>query len=906
MLVALFIVLQPDDEGAPSGTTPPTDEVESDGNRDPVAMESAPTANESDAASTELEKAGERDEVRTGHRILVLDVDGSPAAGVRVGSRIIQEDSLERELKFWYERPDSVWFLGSQPNELPTTSERGILQLDTLETCVVYAAEFGRVGKVWIEVPESGAVDEVHTMQLQAAPMREIHVLEATGEPTELRYRLGVRIAHAEAAAQLPADSSGRELNRAWIWASRRIGTIADGREMFVPQVGAGEHVRLGVSEGPFLFRMQLTGRGNGIAPQTLEFGAEETGPIEFHLPIFGEVALRVENAPGGLIPTLVPVGEGKLSDRYVIPTVQEDGLFFFPRVATQVEFEISAIIRATERSSGSPTHLELGSLVGPSVAGERIEKTIRYLHPPGFFGRFIFPEGVDPAAEFGDINRGLGRAKFILDQKQNRSPGAPIEMFPDGTFSASSGDLDPSLFPVENISNLLFVYRAEPKRDNEDPSAEDSPVFWAEVPARLPSLQASVDLGEITLQRARPLLEVVVRDAEGDPLQGAEVQVARKTRWDLEDSDPSAYSRSRSGQYFTDREGRLVCYHRDWFAEFGLEWSLSRADDEARIDVLQVEVSHPAASTQRIVIPASQTRVEFDLAGAGFIAGSVLSPPGIRFVTVTVALPGEIPKSSEVDSVHVDFRRKPTPPKQAFEIKSVPAGIWDVVFQVDGGTRTETLRVPSVQVVTGETTRDPRLQSIALTEHFEMIQLAFVAQNGRRFSDADRAEFAPQILRTFEGGSGSGGRPVWLEDEAVLPVKKGETLNLQVKAPGWIVQGIGAVGAGLHQVKVQRAPRVKLVLTGWSDLPAGVQLRLQIDSVDDRIGSDDDLLVDGPEVDFVVPAFDELVIHWIVVKSGSSTRYIQTKIHVPAQGTVDGTRITVEIPDEVFEAFND
>lgn len=904
ILATLFFVLQADEQDLVNSTQ---SNVENEEPVNPASAGAPSTAGAADEVAAAVQGADTvlRDEVRTGHRIQVLDLNGSPAAKVRVAVLTVEAGRLEGTLAWWHTQPDAVGFLGDSPETLPTTDEQGFLQTDSLGTCVFYVAEFGRVGKLLVEESKEATTGSVHTMQLRAVPMREVRVLESNGEPTKLTHRLRVQVASAGAVAKLPSNATNSELSRTWPGLGGRIGRIADGREMFVPFVGKVEHERLGDSAGPFLFRIELT--GNGIAPQAIETNAQDTEPIEFRLPDFGELVLRIEGAPAGLYPILMPVGGRNTMDQRVLPDTQDDGSFLFTRVAIRESFEIGAMIRANEKRRGYPARLELGEISGPTRAGERIEKTLQYQHPPGFYGRLILPEGVDAAVEFDDLNRGFARVKILLDQEVNRSTAAPLEVFPDGTFSVSVRELREGIFPISAVTRVQFLHRSEPKRGDPDYTAEDFAVYWADVAARIPSKQASVDLGEIELQLARPLLEVVVRNAAGEPLKDADIRVARKVRSDLADENPDAFrGGGKSGGYRTDAEGRALISNRDWFAEFGLEAQFSRGEEGARIEVLQVNASHPDATMQRLVIPASQEYVELTLAGSGSIAGSFRPPPGVQFARVAVVPPGGDSDATGAQRFHFDFRRESVPLELPFELESIPAGLRDVVFRIGGGTRAEILRVPSVQVTAGETSNDPRLQDVVLAEYIDLIRIAFFDANGRRFSDVDRAEFAPRLTRSFEGGGSLSDSAVWLNDEAVIPVATGETLKLHMTATGWILSQLGVVGGGLHRVEARRAPTVKLVFQGWDRLPAGIEFRLEVDGADEPSGSYEQLVVDGPEVDCVLPAFGTINVGWGVRKGANSRFGGRTEFEAPFETAVDGARIEVAIPERVFEVLKE
>lgn len=899
---ALFLVLQPSDDGSslrPS-SNPELPEEDAPG---AAELDEVTSASEVDGENLPASE-GDRDEVRTGHRIQVIDLDGSPAIGVQVATWQVDGEQIGGLRRSLESRPHAARFFGEGQEQCPTTNDQGEIQLSTFGSCMVTVAEYGKTGGILIEAREDTELDAVHTLQLRESPMREVRVLEANGEPSKLRYSLTTQIALAEEAANFTGEIDDWDFYQVWQWSSNRIGQIADGRKMFHTGVAPEDYERLSRDTGKVLFRLALS--GNGITSQAREVSPDEAGPIDFHLSAFGSVAIHLTQAPQGLVPTLVDSSGESRGDRGAQPSEVSGEWFEYERVPVGREFTVGALIRSSPKSGASPTRLDLGELQGPSSPGERVEKTIEYQHPPGFYGKFVFPEGVDPEAEFGDINRGLGRARFVMDQERSRTTAAQLEVFPDGSFSMSTASLDLARFPIDAIIGFQFVYRAEPKRDNQAPTAVDFPVYWASVNAQLPSADALVDLGEIELYPGEQLLEVVVHGPDGEPLPKAEVQLHWKRRQESENSDPNAYSSGGSRERQTDSEGRVVYFHRDWLSEFESDRRYERDDPRAQVDYLMVEVSHPDAETQQLMIPPGQAKLDVHLSRSGLIAGSVLPMHGVNRVRVNVFPVGESGHQARIASGYAQFFRPENGEETEFEIKSAPVGIWDVEFSVSGLNNESVLRVPSVTVVAGETTRDPRLQAVDLSQHIDMIRLQFRGQDGQPVHSNTVPKFSPVVVRFYSDGSGVGTTPSWNDGEIMLPIARGDSAELRIQAEGWIVDQPGTVKGGVHTVSVAQAPVVTFLVDGWSRLPPGARVQMRVTSASNRIGISSSIELDGPEVSAPLSAWGDIRIWWNVVHGSRTTAVTSTDLELTREQAVDGARFTVSIPEEVFEKLEE
>jgi hypothetical protein len=665
----------------------------------------------------------------------------------------------------------------------------------------------------------------------------------------------------------------------------------------------------LGEAAGPYLFRIVL--RGGRIEQQVREFDANEAGPIQFILPAFGEVLIRLTGAPGGLLPNLVTIDD--TANRFGRPPTSEAeaGGFLFERVAIGQRFRVGGSIDAPGQRSRGSAALTFGEIAGPTIVGERVEHTLHYQHPPGFYGQFILPEGVDPQVLVSDRSRSTGSAMIVVEPEGPRNIGvqaARFSVYPDGSFWISSGLLGPPNTPDVTVKGIEYVFvGSKGSTQEEQRKAESAYVLWAAAPAHLPSYESVVDLGEVTLKFGKDLLHLTVLNEDGDPVPMARVSVQARVERDIK-RGPGSHSQHFGNSFATDSKGQVLVVHRDWFHGFELQRYHDVAQAASAMESIRVTVAHPDYLEQSQVIALDRSRLTITLQGSGKVHGSVLHFPGLQTVNVAVVTPGEAYDERKLPAGlftgQADFRGQPAPERDEFKLSSVPEGIWDVVFTVLLGGRSELFRVPGVQVTANEVNEDPRLQDVDLSNHVDLIRLAFRNQDGKPLTFTDRAEFAPTVTMVYKRGSVSG-PPLWLDDEVVLAVPTRGRLNLGVFAEGWMSQNLNDVAMGHHVVTMRRPVHIVLRMQNWDRLPAGAKVSFTQDlRFGMRSGKNADYLA-GPEVEIELNGVGKLVFNWKAELDGVM-RHVATSEHdVSDADAIDGAVLDIAIPEKVFEVLN-
>jgi hypothetical protein len=847
--------------------------------------------------------AGQRDEVRTGHRVQVLGADGEPVAGVRVAALKFSEESRVQDIAFWSTRLDTVASFGSGDGIYPQTDEEGMVQLDTFESCMVYVSEFERAGFILLEKPGPESDQEVHTLALRHVPMVEVQVLEADGGATTAEHQFRATVATAESASKLTEDAQVLVVHQVWMQSDNQVLTISDGRRVFVLQPSTNDLKRLQNQPGPYRFRLRLA--GTGIAPQEQDLQQDAVGPVRFMLPAFGQVLIRIAGAPKGLIPSLLDQEAGF---GFSQSTEQNDGTFLFERVAVGTHWRVGAMLEVPGSSRRKPTSTILGEVAGPSTSGQRVEYTLQYQHPPGFHGRFIFPDGVDPGVL---ATQGRADVMILFDDEQRQHMGAiwaDSNVFADGTFTIATDRIGPPNTPAGTVTGIEALFRGA-KGPKEDWNTADAMYcLWAEAPAHLPSPDASVDLGDVPLQFGNELLHLKVLNRQGEPVQDAQVRLTARVARDIE-RGPGRHSQNFERAMATDADGRCRVVHRDWFRGFQMQRYHDPKSPEGAIESVRVTVSHGDYLEQSKIIPVGESEMEITLEGSATIEGSVQPMAGITGVDVTVVAPGQAwdrrVDMAGMGSYGADFRGKEDQESVGFKITSVPEGSWDVVFLLTSGNRSETYRVPHVNVVAGEVCRDPRLQSVELAKQIDLVRLGFRDPTGAALTKFDSARFNPRIMVRSEGGS-FGNDPLWIDDMIVYPVAKAQTMHPTISAKGWLAVDLGELGAGEHLIKMHPSVRVRLELEDADRLPAGNQISVS-GRLRGALGAWERMeFQNGVTSTFELQACGEISLNWRVGVGADSRHVCLSTLQLPLQDIVDGMTIRVPIPDAVLQALED
>jgi hypothetical protein len=735
MLVAIFIVLQPDDEGAPSGTTPSTDEVESDGNRDLTPTESTPAATDVDPASAGIGESAQRDEVQSGHRVLVLDVDGTPLPGAQVWLREIRPDLREDLLSYWAANPDKLrpWGLLGQ-GSFAWTDETGVAQFelrDAASAGVVLAEAMGAIS--FPAIPVGGAA-EPNIIQLVAMPSIEVLVLDASDQPV-VGKEVRLRLSSAQDLVGLDGEARLMRRSQGGPWLGTRVEVVSDseGRALLPIFVTKEERESLGQAE-------YWIGEASLEVPayETVrsEFALPRTEPVVLRLPAMGSLDLRLVAYPPGVIPQLIDV-EGRGEDMSVPTEDSVSGKFRFDDLIVGQQYRVFFFVEhrdaeTGERESMASTHLPEEVIEGPVLGVDLTERTLRYERIPGLYGRFVLPEHRREAVKFSKARDFTARG--IAERLSLSAEKVWLNVFADGSFhvSPTSAHYPGDIRSLSEVHTIAFEWWSRSFSWANPGSAIERRTLFASVPIKSMSDKDAVELGEVFLEEEPFLLHITTRDIQGNPVPGVSVYLACLTNKSV---DGELARNSWSAVLYTDDQGEVWVQDIDWYTEFAIDSPDSQAPLAATIQEVVVTARHGEYAAVEKRIPLDQRELEMVLEQSGSAKGSYLPCAGLNEMWI-VWLPVGAPLEHDFEGAVCltgTLQSSMLEGGESFEFNcsAIPEGQWDVVFSVGSHRGHEALRVPAVEIHGGEVSRDPRLQNVDLNDLVTIHRAEFRTEDG-------------------------------------------------------------------------------------------------------------------------------------------------------------------------------
>ncbi len=286
---------------------------------------------------------------------------------------------------------------------------------------------------------------------------------------------------------------------------------------------------------------------------------------------------------------------------------------------------------------------------------------------------------------------------------------------------------------------------------------------------------RGETDLGDVVFRAPEVLVAGRVVDAKGTPVPGAQARI-------------EAHGGPVRGPILWD-------FTR---ADGSFSFPESATSSDLRLAVFSSEFIPP--EPREFVRGARDVVVVLERGGA--VEGSVVPPPGLS------------PTAFQVQAVRVER-------DGSFAVRGLAPGSVDFTLRLVPGNEL-LLEVPDVAVVDAETTRDPRLQKIALAGLVSTIHVRVRRPDGR---PADGG-----WVRVL-------GNPVW---EAAFLIEAGEALvlgrrralDLEINVPGFRIERVFGVETD-QDIVLQPAFRVRLELAREVELPEeGTQLQVRLSRV--------------------------------------------------------------------------
>jgi len=281
----------------------------------------------------------------------------------------------------------------------------------------------------------------------------------------------------------------------------------------------------------------------------------------------------------------------------------------------------------------------------------------------------------------------------------------------------------------------LDVVFRGTDGPPNDDPE-------WRIATVPLPrdvGPSTTIDLGVI---RARPvpvLAEGVVVDESGAPLPGVDLRFLEIYGGERKDS-----KNLRDGRIKSDEDGRFRLRGTRAPAALGVSAYIEGFDSLRSFDL-------PVGS--RNVVLEMKRKIVVEPEPTGQIALELKMEPGTPFLRL--GLYWKSPGASHSTEC-------PPAGVGPFELKNLPPGSYSVWIKSRDG-HIKFGRVDNVVVAAGETTRDPRLLPLDLTDAFRTVEIQLVHPSGTPLHKARPTIILDEVRKSFGVRCGKDGRAAFV-----------------------------------------------------------------------------------------------------------------------------------------------
>jgi hypothetical protein len=767
--------------------------------------------------------------------VQVLTPEGQPAAGVDVWVRALPPELEEDLLAHWTKEPERLrpWIMqGGYPSV--RTDARGLATLDSRGAAAVGVVLPTAMGATFFPSLEPGDEPTPHVLQLEAATLVEVQVVDETGQPVA-GQEVELRLANAQRLAGLEGDARRWPARRGGAWHATGLSGASnrDGR-LWLP-LRTSQEVEEELGDATYrVAEVSLDLRAYG--PIHEEFPLPRTSPVVLRVPSRGILELRLEGFPDGVVPSLVDVDAQSRRDFEPAPP-SATGAFRFEPVAVgeqlRVFFHTQWWDPVAEEWSYSPLEIEDQVVEGPEQAGRVTTRTLRFVPPPGIYGQLRVPEHRQEALTRSRSRTSGFTVRGLADRLMYPVEELPLNLFPDGSFHIP---LHPKYRPdtplqVDELDALVFEWLPRTFRVTKPGTEVERRSLLASVPFAASSTDGVIDLGEIELIEDPYLLHVTVKDESGAPVPGADVWVERS----FDPAQGLRPSRAASpGFLHGDDRGEVWIQDHDWYSEFGSAPEASRFNHQGPIPSIVVYARREGYADGSVVIPPDQREVEVIVKAAGRAEGSLQLADGLHFVWMDW-LPHGAPATSDAEQavatwagygMHLADREG----HAEFAIESLPAGRWDVVFSIGLDRSQEALRIPDVAVQAGETCRDPRLQNIDLASQASIYRV--------RFQDAQGVRVVPPALRARVMTRLGPNHFIelnlldWKDGQLRLARANGQPLQAFLVSDAWLSVDLSLLTAGDNLVTLHPR-RSQVVDTGLPEpMPEGVSWSVSLRSL--------------------------------------------------------------------------
>lgn len=458
---------------------------------------------------------------------------------------------------------------------------------------------------------------------------------------------------------------------------------------------------------------------------QTVELS--ELRKISFVVPTESAILVQLVDLPSTLGPRIDSV-DGFASAMNGV--LGDDGWWRFQDVPLGHAWEISIVRGKLNTELGMisrPTSTKLPTqlISGPAVPGEIIRSAYRLSDHPCILGRLVDEQGQE-LKSFDHAAAGLRVAAFGAHSNHDDEI-LRVEALEGGKFALVSHRQAADL---SLLSSLHFDWQpSRVSRQTQSEILSPSMQVVRSGTAEIPPMSPSIQLGDVVLRAQASLLDVIVENESGEPVQGARVSVDIQTTWDT--SKPQAWMFEESIDLLpaleTQADGRVRFTASSWdeVVQFSSRGQ-ARLDNGGPFEFyVNIEADGYCEASKRVV-PGTQV-IRVQLGYSGDLVGEVVSPFTESMELTVAAIPaGGDSLSIEplcLDQIHMRN------PGATFHLNKVPVGTVDVViYWPNYGLHSESGMWPIARVrgieVRAEEWQLPNVQAIQLDQLARWVQV--------------------------------------------------------------------------------------------------------------------------------------------------------------------------------------
>jgi len=492
------------------------------------------------------------------------------------------------------------------------------------------------------------------------------------------------------------------------------------------------------------------------------------TAPVELVMPTTGAVEVALvdwdfaasPDAPWvSLVTAARDASENAAVPRYVLaPRQVVDGAVLFPFV------EIGCDVVASARCPETGWRCDFVRGRGPARPGETVRLELRMREPALLVrGRLVHEDGSAAGdAEFGCALAAPERSDRPAYAREGLRTDA------DGGFQL--------LASVRLPAELQFEVVVRDARGR--PAERGTRALRSRASAGV------LEVGDVRLAPLPVLAAGVVLDAAGQPVAFASVEVHEPMGPSGDGADaPVGWSPRWRDEGRTDAQGRFRI-----------------ASDCASPSVALWVKCGDRRGTPREVRTGDE-HVVLTLDWSGVIAGRVVLPQGVYRQQVTLKAVAR--DSAPVAIALREWRRRMLDDSSEFAIRGLESGAYDVVVEVDGA-EDPIARVENVHVISGEITRDARLNPLDLRESVDLVTVRVLDLDGRPVQYGD--------ARWSDAEADGGVRSNWFSNGWLRLSRSLTTPNVWIASEGRMLTAVDPATVG-EEVRLRPAQPVRVEL---------------------------------------------------------------------------------------------